>query len=149
MNFKIPIGAALYTDILKSPSCLSLTLQEEKLDVQKSIQHLLKARKLLQILSKQNMLEWPSVRMVYNRIVEDESSKIHTYQGIALTNCSHEKFQQYLNETIKDLKGLDDKLPEGVINYNFIGMADKMSGQINVSLTLSSHSIVITMLIMV
>ena len=50
--------------------------------------------------------------MVYNRIVEDESSKIHSYQGIALTNFSHEKFQQYSNEAIKDLKHLDDKLKE-------------------------------------
>ena len=93
MNFKMLIGAATYTDILKSPSCLSLTLQEDKLDVIKAIQHLLKARKSLQSLSKQNLLEWPSVSMVYNRIVEDESSKIHSYQSIALTNCSHEKFQ--------------------------------------------------------
>ena len=52
--------------------------------------------------------------MVYNRIVEDESSKTHSYQGldVALTNCSHEKFQYYLNEAIKDLKRLDDKLKE-------------------------------------
>ena len=112
MNFRMLIGAAMYTDILKSPSCLSLTLQEEKLDVIKAIQHLLKARKSLQSLSKQNPVEWPSVSMVYNRIVEDESSKIHSYQGVALTNCSHEKFQQYSNEVIKDLKRLDDKLKE-------------------------------------
>ena len=31
---------------------------------------------------------------------------------IVLTNCSHEKFQQYSNEAIKDLKHLDDKLKE-------------------------------------
>ena len=70
------IEAAMHTDILKSPLCLSLTQQEEKLDIIKAIQHLLKARKLLQSLTKQNLLEWPSVSMVYNRIVEDESSKI-------------------------------------------------------------------------
>ena len=40
------------------------------------------------------------------------SSKIHSYQGIVLTNCCHEKFWQYSNETIKDLKHLDDKLKE-------------------------------------
>ena len=43
--------------------------------------------------------------MVYNRI------KQH-YQVIVLTNCSHEKFQQYSNEAIIDLKHLDDKLKE-------------------------------------
>ena len=90
MNFKMLIGAAMYNDILKFPLCLSLTLREEKLDVIKAIQHLLKARKLLQSLSKQNLLEWPSFSMVYNRIVEDVSSKIHSYQGIALINCNYE-----------------------------------------------------------
>ena len=40
------------TDILNSLSCLSSTLQEEKVDVIKAIQHLLKARKSLQSLSK-------------------------------------------------------------------------------------------------
>ena len=32
-----------------------------------------------------------------------------------------------------------DTLPMGRDNYNFFGIPDKMSGQINVSLTLSSH----------
>ena len=100
------IGAAMYTDILKSPSCLSLTLQEEEIDVIKGIQHLLKSRKSLQSLSKQNPLEWPSVSVVYNRIVEDETSKVYSYQGVALTNCSHEKFQQYSSKASKDLKCL-------------------------------------------
>ena len=85
MNFKMLIGAAMYTDILKSPSCLSLTLQEEEIDVIKGIQH----------------LEWPSVSVVYSRIVEDETGKVHSYQGVALTNCSHEKFQQYLRKQVK------------------------------------------------
>ena len=43
MNFKMLIGAAMYTDI---PSCLSLMLQEEEIDVIKRIQHLLKSRKI-------------------------------------------------------------------------------------------------------
>ena len=64
MNFKMLIGAAIYTNILKSPSCLSLTLQEEEIDVIKGIQHLLNSRKSLQSLSKQNPLEWPSVGVV-------------------------------------------------------------------------------------
>ena len=112
MNFKMLIGAVIYTDILKSPSCLSLTLQEEEIDVIKGIQHLLKSRKSLQSLSKQNPLEWPSVSVVYSRIVEDETSKVHSYQGVILTNCSSENFQRYSNEAIKDLKRLDDKLKE-------------------------------------
>jgi len=112
MNFKMLIGVAMYTDILKSPSCLSLALQEEEIDVINGIQHLLKSRKSLQSLSEQNPLEWPSVSVVYRRNVEDETSVVHSYQGVAPSNCSSEKFQQYSNEAIKDLKRLDDKLKE-------------------------------------
>ena len=78
----------------------------------KGIQHLLKSRKSFQGLSKQNPLEWPSVSVVYSRIVEDGTSKVHSYQGVTLSNCSSEKFQQYSNEAIKDLQRLDDKLKE-------------------------------------
>ena len=112
MNFKMLIGAAMYTDILKPPSCLSLALQEEGIDVIKGIQHLLKSRKSLQSLSMQNPSEWPSVSVIYSRIVEDETSKAHSYQGVTLSNFSIEKFQQYSNEAIKDLQRLDDKLKE-------------------------------------
>lgn len=92
------IGAAMYTDILKPPLCLSLTLQEEHIDVIKGIQHLLKSRKSLQSLFKQNPLEWPSVSVVYSRILEDEITKVQSYQGVAFSDCSSEKFQQYSNE---------------------------------------------------
>ena len=112
MNFKMHIGAAMYTDILKSPSCLSLMLQEEEIDVIKGIQHLLKSRKSLQSLWKQNPLEWPSISVVYSRIVEDETSKAQSYQGVTLSNCCSKNFQQYSNEAIKDLQRLDEKLKE-------------------------------------
>ena len=102
----------MYTDILKSPSCLSLMLQEEEIDVIKGIQHLLKSRKSLQSLSKQNPLEWPSVSVVYSRIVEDETSKAQSYQGVTLSNCSSKNFQQYSIDAIKDLQRLDEKLKE-------------------------------------
>ena len=68
--FKMLIGATMYTDILKPPSSLSLALQEKGIDVIKGIQHLLKSRKSLQSLSMWNPSEWPSVSVVYSRIVE-------------------------------------------------------------------------------
>ena len=50
--------------------------------------------------------------LLMHGIVEDKSNKIHSYQGVTLTNFSHELFQQYLNEAIHDLKRLDNKLRE-------------------------------------
>jgi len=40
------IGAAMYIDTLKPPSCLSLTQQEQQIDVIKGIQHLLKIKEV-------------------------------------------------------------------------------------------------------
>ncbi len=41
------VGAALYIDVLKSPSALSLAMQEDNLDVVSRIQYILKVKKVL------------------------------------------------------------------------------------------------------
>ena len=59
---KLLIGAAMYIDILKPPSILSLSLQEESIDVVKGIHYLLKTTKSLHSLAEQNSLQWPTVK---------------------------------------------------------------------------------------
>ena len=98
MNFKMLIGAAMYTDI---PSCLSLMLQEEEIDVIKRIQHLLKSRKISSEFVKAKSIRVPSVSVVYSRIVEDETSKAQSYLGVTLSNCSSKIFS---NIPLKQLK---------------------------------------------
>ena len=76
---KMLIGCAMYIDILKAPSILSLTLQDDKVDIIQGINSILKAASSLQSLSKENPKEWSSVKLVLSRITEDDSKKV--YQG--------------------------------------------------------------------
>ena len=48
------IGSALYTDVLKPASLLSLTLQDDDIDVVQGIKHILKSHSTLKKLSTQN-----------------------------------------------------------------------------------------------
>lgn len=49
---KILIGCAMYTEILKAPSILSLTLQEEEIDIVSGLKHILKSSSALQSLAQ-------------------------------------------------------------------------------------------------
>lgn len=55
---KMLIGAALYIDVLKSPSILSLCLQDDCLDIVGGISKSLKA------LSEEDALQWPTIKLV-------------------------------------------------------------------------------------
>ena len=57
MDYKVIYGCALYVDILKPVSRLSLSLQENDLDVVLGIKNILKSTVALQNLCKQNVLE--------------------------------------------------------------------------------------------
>ena len=76
---KMLIGAAMYVDVLKSPSFLSLSLQKEKLDIVLAIQHVLKSSKSLKTMVGQDLLLWSTVKLVYSRVKDEDGNKI--YQG--------------------------------------------------------------------
>ena len=82
---KVLIGAAMYmyVDVLKAPVLLSLSLQEEKLDIVLGIQHLLKSTKSLKKMAEQDPLLWPTVKLVCSRVKEEGESKV--YQGAVLS----------------------------------------------------------------
>ena len=86
------IAAAMYIDVLKSPSILSLTLQEGNLDIVGGIKNLLKSSKTLQVMSDEDPLQWPTVALVTTRIKEDNGQWI--YQGAALEGYSSTVLQQ-------------------------------------------------------
>ena len=99
------IGAALYVDVLKCPSILSLTLQEDYLDIVGGIKYILKSTKSLQsMLSDDDPLHWPTIKLVTSRIKEDDDQ--HVYQGTILQGYSSAILQQCGKHATADLKRL-------------------------------------------
>ena len=61
------VGAAMYIDVLKSPSILSLSLQDDNLDIVAGIKGILKSSKSLKQMSDEDPLEWPTMKLVKTR----------------------------------------------------------------------------------
>lgn len=71
------IGCSMYVDILKAPSILSLTLQDDGVDIIQGIKSILKAASSLQSLCKENPREWSTMKLVLSRITEEDSKKVY------------------------------------------------------------------------
>lgn len=69
-------------DVLKAPSLLSLTLQDDHINIVDGIKNLLKAVSTLKSLAKQESEEWPTVKTVLARIEDKDGEKV--YQGTVL-----------------------------------------------------------------
>ena len=88
-NGGIVIGCAMFIDILQSPSLLSLSLQDNNLDMVKGIHGILKSHKSLKKLSSLDPLQWPTVRFACSKIVADpDEDDKYTYQEVCLKNYS-------------------------------------------------------------
>ena len=61
---KMLIGCAIYVDALKIPSLLSLTLQEDGIDIVQGIQSILRSSVSLESLTKDPPNQWPTVKLV-------------------------------------------------------------------------------------
>ena len=107
---KVLIGAAMYVDVLKAPSLLSLSLQDDILDIVQGIKQVLSASKALKAMACQDPLVWPTVQLVCNRIKEDKGHKV--YQGSVLGNYSPAVLKQCADEALSDIKRLEEKLRE-------------------------------------
>ena len=107
---KMLIGAAMYADVLKPPSILSLSLQEESIDVVKGIHCLLKTTKSLNGLAEQDPLQWPTVKKALSRI-EDKEGK-HSYQTAVICNYTQESTRTCAHLVCKDLKRLISRIKE-------------------------------------
>lgn len=105
---KTLIGAALYVDALKAPSLLSLCLQNKKLDILSGIQQLLRSSKYLKTLSRQNPLEWPTVKLICCRMKEENGKKV--YQGAVLTNYQDATLKACSDAAISDITTLESKM---------------------------------------
>ena len=107
---KILVGCAMFIDAMKPASLLSLTLQELNTDIVLCIEQILKAFKYLTNLQAKDPLEWPSVKLVKERmkVVSEESQyqgvKLMLYNQITLENCK--------KDVLNDLQRLIVKLKE-------------------------------------
>ena len=101
----------MFIDILQSPSLLSLSLQDNNLDMVKGIHGILKSHKSLKKLSSLDPLQWPTVRFACSKIVADpdEDGK-YTYQGVCLKNYSESVMKCCKDQAAADLNRLDEKL---------------------------------------
>ena len=104
------VGCAMYVDILKPPSLLSLSLQGHELDTVLGIKNTLKSVTALKILARQDPFEWPTVKLVLGRIKDEAGEK--TYQGAALKSYSDTAQKALKQDALGDLTRLDDKMRE-------------------------------------
>ena len=106
---KILLGCAMYIDILQSPSILSLTLQDDNIDVALGIKSLLKSHSTLKKLSMQDPLQWSSTTSVISKFADDDSGG-KMYQGITLQRYNEATIATCKHQVLADLTNLDDKM---------------------------------------
>ena len=110
MQFRIILGCAMYIDILKPPSLLSLSLQGCELDTVLGINNILKSTAALKSLARLDPLEWPTVKLLLGRIKDEGSEKV--YQGAPLRNFTTATQEKSKQDTLCDLTSLDEKMRE-------------------------------------
>ena len=102
------IGSALYTDALKPASLLSLTLQDDDINIAQGIKNILKSHTSLKKLTSQNPVEWPVTKMVLSRLKDENGGKV--YQGSELHQFRDTTIKTCADQALADLKSLDDKM---------------------------------------
>ena len=80
-------GCVLCVDA-EIPSILSLTLQEDGVDIVQGIQNILKSSASLEPLIKDLPNKWPTIKLVLSRIATEGTSK--AYQGATLLHYDDE-----------------------------------------------------------
>lgn len=109
----------MYVDALKPAALLSLSLQEEKLDIVQGLQHILKSSKSLKSLAKQSPLDWPTVKLVCSRVTEESGDKV--YQGAVLNGYSPATLQACADEALADIKRLEERM-RARLEWSDVGM---------------------------
>ena len=105
---KMLVGVAMYLDVLKPPSVLSLSLQDENLDTVGGIKNILKSSKSQKSLAEQDPIEWPTIKLVCSRIQEEDGDKV--YQGTVLHEYNTTVLHSCAKHVLSDLHQLEDKI---------------------------------------
>ena len=104
---KILIGCALYVDALKALSLLSKALQGEKLDVVLGLQSILRAKKSLKCLTDLDPLQWPTLKLVQNRLTNGNE-----YQGATLKHLSEAMMKSCKDQALADVHRPEENMHE-------------------------------------
>ena len=107
---KFLIGCAMYTEVLKPPSTLSLSLQGSDVDIVFGIKQLLKASTTLISMVKQDPLQWPAVKIVLDRVKNDGGENV--YQGVSLKRYDAATLSYCSSAALGDLERLTEKMRE-------------------------------------
>jgi len=105
---KILIGCAMYVDALRAPFILSKVLQEEKLDIVLGLQSILKSKKSLKSLTDLDPLQWPTVKLVCNRLMNGSE-----YQGATLTHYNEATLKSCKEQAPADVSLLEERCRKG------------------------------------
>ena len=105
---RIVIGCALYIEVLKPPSFLSLGLQGSNVDVVLAIKQILKTVSALKSLASQDPLQWPVVKQVIDRISADDDE--NTYQGTVILGYCDATLNECKQQALSDLKILSENM---------------------------------------
>ncbi len=104
-EYKILVGCALYAEVLKPPSILSLALQTSSADIVYSIKQILKATSAMKSLREKDPLQWPAVQKVMTNIHSDANGE-KIYEGVFLNGFSDTIVEQCKKDALSDLKCL-------------------------------------------
>ena len=107
-NARMIIGSALYVDVLKPVSLLSLTLQDDQINIVQGIKQILKSHSSLKRLTSKNPAEWPVTKVVLSKVRDENGGKV--YQGSELRRFTDTTITTCQNEAIADLKSLDNEM---------------------------------------
>lgn len=116
---RVLIGTALYCDALKCVSILSESLQADDLDTVRGLRVIVKAHTSLQKLKSQSPEEWPTMKLVSNRLQDDGEAKI--YQGTEVRKFSTAVLQSCQKQVLAELQTLDQNI-RARLEWSDIGM---------------------------
>ena len=105
---RIIIGCDLYTDVLKPVSLLSLTLQDDHINVVQGIKYILQSHSSLKKLTSQDPIQWPTTKVVFSRLKAENGGKV--YQGAELQHFTATTAKACANQALTDPKSLDDHM---------------------------------------
>ena len=104
------IGSALYIDLLKPVSLLSLSLQGEKVNIIQGLQPVLKLGQSLKSMTGQDPLQWTTVKLVCSWVKEEHGGKV--YQGGTLHRHNRDTVKFSAEQACNDSRRLEEKMKE-------------------------------------
>ena len=102
---KMLLSCAIYVEILKGPSILSLCLQKTDCNIVYGLKQILKVVDSIKSLRRQDPSLWPTVKLVMERI--DSEGSVYCYQGAEIKNYTDTTLESCKRQALGDLERLN------------------------------------------